>query len=521
MPTPRSSVRKSPARPKSARPSAAVSAAHVDVLIIGAGISGIGAAWHLQHRQPGTTFTVLEMAETFGGTWHYHRYPGIRSDSDLHTFGYSFKPWRGAPIATAAEIQRYLGEVIAENGLDRHIRYRHKVLSVAWSSETCRWTIEAQRLDTDQRLTFTANLLWMCPGYYRHNEGFMPPWPGREQFQGRLVHSEEWPSDLDLAGKRVVVVGSGATAATVIPAIADTTRHVVMLQRSPTYFLTGRNAIDLVTTLRELKIDEAWIHEITRRKMLYDQAAFMRRCATEPEAVTKELIGAIRQLLGPDYDIAKHFTPSYPPWRQRVAFVPDADMFKAIAAGKASVVTDTIERITPTGIALTSGEHLDADVIIAATGFNLSALGDIALSVDGLPVDYGNTITYRGMMFTGLPNLVSIFGYIRASWTLRVDLVADVVCRLLDSMREKGAARVDIVLRPQDQGMRLGPWLDPANFNPGYMARGMHLLPRSGDKPEWAHSHDYWSDKDVFPAIDLNDPVFVYGGPRRLGAAAE
>ena len=486
------------------------SAEHFDVLIVGAGISGVGGAYHLTAQLPGTTFVVLESQESFGGTWLTHRYPGIRSDSDLHTFGYRFKPWTSAPIATAAEILAYMGEVIAENGLARHIRYRHRISSASWSSATNRWTIEAVRTDSGEAVRFTANFLWMCQGYYRHSEGYTPTWPGMDTFKGRIVHPQSWPEDLDTEGKQIVVIGSGATAATLIPAIADQCGHVTMLQRSPTYFRTGRNAIELAETLRQLQIKEEWIHEIVRRKILFDQDTFTRRSFEQPEAVKKELLGGIRAVLGPDYDIETHFTPKYRPWRQRIAFVPDADLFEGIRSGKASVVTDEIEQFTARGILLKSGNMLDADIIITATGFNLNVLGDIAFSIDGQPLDFAQTVTYSGMMFTGVPNLAWVFGYFRASWTLRTDLVADFVCRLLAHMKRKGASKVVPALRPQDQDMPLRSWIDPENFNPGYLMRGMHLLPKRGDKPEWQHSQDYWAEKDQFPAIDLDDAAFVY-----------
>ena len=487
-----------------------VSSEHFDVLIAGAGISGIGAAYHLSKQCPNKSFVALDMQESFGGTWWTHRYPGIRSDSDLHTFGYRFKPWTGPPIATAAEILAYMGEVIEDNDLARHIRYKHKILSAHWSSADNLWTIEATRTDTGEKLVFTANFLWMCQGYYRHSQGYVPTWPAMDTFKGRLVHSETWPEDLDYKDKRVVVIGSGATAATIIPAIADGCAHVTMLQRSPTFFITGRNVNDLAETLRQLQIDEVWIHEIVRRKILYDQAAFTRRCVEEPDVVAKELIGVVRNYLGPDYDVDKHFTPKYRPWRQRIAFIPDADLFKGIAAGKASVVTDEIECFNETGILLKSGKQLDADIIVAATGFNISVLGDIDFVVDGKPLSFADTVTYRGMMFTGLPNLAWVFGYFRASWTLRSDMVADFVCRLLKHMDEIGAKKVSVALRPQDRDMPLLPWIDPENFNPGYMMRAMHLLPKRGDKPEWQHNQDYWSEKDQIPAIDLRDAAFVY-----------
>ncbi|GMV86397.1 MAG: putative monooxygenase EthA [Dehalococcoidia bacterium] len=492
-----------------ARPQPA-STEHFDVLIVGAGISGVGAAYHLTHQRPGTTFVVLEAQETFGGTWWTHKYPGIRSDSDLYTFGYRFKPWTGTPIATAEEIRKYMGEVIEENGLGRHIRYRHRIDRATWSSQDKLWTIEATQSDTGEARRFTTNFLWMCQGYYRHSEGYTPEWPGMDRFQGQIVHPQTWPQDIDLAGKNVVVIGSGATAATVIPAIANECGHVTMLQRSPTYFIPGRNANDLADTLRELQVDESWIHEIVRRKILFDQAKFTQRSFEEPEAVKRELIGMVRAYLGPDFDVETHFTPRYRPWRQRIAFVPDGDIFRGIRAGKASVVTDEIERFTERGILLKSGEELKADIVVTATGFNMNVLGDIDFTIDGRPLVFSDTVTYRGMMFTGLPNLVWVFGYFRASWTLRADLVADFVCRLLAHMEKRGARQVEVALRPEDRDMELLPWIDEENFNPGYLMRAMHLLPKRGSKREWQHTQDYWREKDELPAIDLDGAEFVY-----------
>lgn len=492
-------------------PNSRTTAERFDVLIVGAGISGVGGAYHLQQQCPGMSYVVLESQDSFGGTWLTHRYPGIRSDSDLYTFGYRFKPWVGAPIATAAEILRYIGEVIEENDLARHIRYQQKIVSARWSSTENLWHIEAVRTDTGEALRYEANFLWMCQGYFRHSEGYTPDWPDIDRFKGKIVHPQNWPEDLDYKGKNVIVIGSGATAATLVPAIASDCAHVTLLQRSPTFFITGRNANDLANTLRELKIDETWIHEIVRRKILFDQEAFTRRCIAEPEKVTAELLGAVRAFLGKDYDIDTHFTPRYRPWRQRIAFVPDGDLFKGISSGKASVVTDEIERFTEKGILLKSGKKLEADIIVTATGFNLNVLGDIAFQIDGRPLDFAETVTYRGMMFTGVPNMAWVFGYFRASWTLRSDLVADFVCRLLNHMKAKGAKRVVPVLRPEDEDMPLLPWMDSENFNPGYLMRGMHLLPKRGDKPEWRHSQDYWSEKDDLPAIDLDDKAFLYG----------
>ena len=488
---------------------AAGAADHVDVLVVGAGISGVGAAYHLQTQSPGKTFRIVETQADFGGTWRTHKYPGVRSDSDLHTFGYRFKAWRGPPIATAEEILAYMGEVIDENDIARHIRYRTRVLTADWSEADCAWSVEMEDVDTGQRSRLTAGFLWMCQGYYRHSEGYTPEWPGMDDYRGRLVHPQTWPEDLDYAGKRIVVIGSGATAATLIPALAEAAGHVTMLQRSPTYFTPGRNRNELAETLRELEIDPAWTHEIVRRAMLKTGAQMTKRALEQPAEVREELLGVLRGLLGEEY-VAEHFTPRYDPWRQRIAFVPNGDFFQAVKAGKAGVVTDEIDRFVAEGIRLKSGKVLEADIIITATGFNLNVLGDIAFSVDGQPVDLSQSVTYRGMMFTGLPNLAWVFGYFRASWTLRADLMGDFVTRLLHYMDEKGLRRVEPALRPEDADMKLGPWIDETEFNPGYLMRGVHLMPKAGDKPEWRHTQDYWSEKDLLPNLDLDDPIFRY-----------
>lgn len=493
---------------------------HFDVLVVGAGISGVGAAWHLTHQMAGTSFAVLEAKDTYGGTWVTHRYPGVRSDSDLYTFGYRFKPWRGAPIATSQEILTYMDEVIAENDLARHIRYGHKIVHAAWSSEQNLWTVDAVKTATGEPLTFTCGFLWMCQGYYHHDEGYTPEWPGMADFKGPIVHPQTWPEDLDYAGKKVVVIGSGATAATLVPALAAKAGHVTMLQRSPTYFATGRNANELADTLRDLEVPEEWTHEIVRRKILKDQGMFAHMAREYPDAVKDEILKNVAAVLPEGFDM-KHFTPSYRPWQQRLAFVPDADLFKGISSGKASVVTDQIERFTAEGILLKSGDVLEADIIITATGFRLSVMGDIPFEVDGKPVDWGQTLTYRGMMFTGVPNLVWVFGYFRASWTLRVDLMGDFVARLLGHMKARGVKKV--MVDPGEAGatMPRGPWIDPDNFNPGYLMRDMDKMPKCGDTAEWRHTQDYWVERADIPAIDLDGPIFRYDDQKAAARAIE
>jgi cation diffusion facilitator CzcD-associated flavoprotein CzcO len=489
---------------------------HFDVLIVGAGISGVGAAVHLQQNLPGKSFVILENQESFGGTWRTHTYPGIRSDSDLYTFGYRFKPWTGKPIATADAILAYMGEVIDEHALNPRIRYGHTVLTASWSSAAGLWTVTARRHDTGGTVVFTCTFLWMCQGYYRHSQGYTPEWPGMERYQGTIVHPQTWPDDLDYADKTVLVIGSGATAATLVPAMADQTRHITMLQRSPTYFAPGENRNALADSLRELEIPEEWIHEIVRRRILHDMKEITRRSFEEPEKLKAELIAAARAYLGEDFDIDTHFTPRYRPWQQRLAFLPEGDLFRGIAAGKASVVTDEIETFNETGVRTKSGQQLDADIIVTATGFNLCMFGDIDFDVDDRPVNFADTLTWRGMMFSGVPNMCWVFGYLRTSWTMRADLIADFVCRLLAHMDRRGVDVVMPTLRAEDEGMARLPWVTEDNFNAGYIMRGLHLLPKQGTHLPWQHSQDYYFDKNDIPSADLDDGTLVY---RRVRAA--
>lgn len=483
---------------------------HVDVLIVGAGISGIGGACHLRQQQPDRSFLILDALDSFGGTWWTHRYPGARSDSDLFTFGYRFKPWRKAPIASAEEILHYMGEVIEDYDLAPRIRYHHKVTAATWSTDDRRWTVEVTRPDTGEVIQFTCNFLYMCQGYYRHSEGYTPTWEGLDTYEGEVVHPQHWPEDIDLTGKRVIVIGSGATAATLIPNIADDCEHVTMLQRSPTFFFVGANRNELADQLRDLDVPDEWTHEIIRRKVVKEHDAIAKMSFEYPEAVRQFLIGAIRPLLPEGFDVDKHFNPPYRPWQQRIALVPDGDLFKAIKAGQASVVTDQIERFTEKGILLASGETLEADVVITATGFDLSVMGDIAFTVDDQPVDFAETVTYRGIMFTGVPNMAYVFGYFRSSWTLRADLISDLVCRILSHLDEHQATMVVPELPAEDADMQLVPWVEADNFNPGYLTRSMHLMPRQGSHDPWRLLHDYTTEREILPSADLEDGTLTF-----------
>jgi len=478
-------------------------AKHVDVLIVGAGISGIGSAYHLQTQCPWASFAIIEAMDGFGGTWRTHRYPGVRSDSDLFTFGYRFKPWTGPPIATGDEIQAYLKEVIDENAIGQHIRYGVRIESADWCSSSSQWTVSCVDAKSGHRSAIRASFVWLCSGYYDHSEGFTPHWPEMAAFKGQIIHPQRWPENLDYKGKRVLVIGSGATAATIVPAMAEDAAHVTMLQRSPTYFYPRRNANVLADHLRYLEVDPAWIHEIIRKEMLTLQRDVAERAKREPEILKEELVAGVRAHLPPDYDVAKHFTPRYRPWQQRVAFVPEGDLFSGIVSGKASVVTDTIERFTERGVLLASGEEIEADIIVTATGFNLLAGGGIAFSLDGRPVDLCNKVTYRGLMWEGVPNLAWIMGYFRASWTLRVDLVGDFVCRLLNRMRTEHFSSVQAQLRDDERSLPQLPWVEDDDFNPGYLQRGADRMPKRLDKADWRHTQDYWAERNDLPQIDL------------------
>ncbi|MFP5071828.1 flavin-containing monooxygenase [Pseudonocardia nantongensis] len=480
-------------------------AEHVDVLVVGAGVSGIGAAHHLRERFPDRSFTILEAQDDRGGTWWTHRYPGARSDSDLFTYGYRHKPWRGPSIAGGDQILSYLDEVIDEDDLAGHIRYQHRVTALDWSSEDRRWTAEVTRTDTGDRLRLTTDFLWMCQGYYNHDDPYTPEWPGTDRFEGRIVHPQAWPGDLDVDGKQVLVIGSGATAATVVPALAGTAGHVTMLQRSPSYWFPAPTVHELATMLEPLDLPDEWTHEILRRTYVQQLDWLATTGRDDPDQLHEFLVETIRPLLPEGTDVEKHFVPRYRPWQQRIAFVPDGDFFTAMREGQASVVTDEITEFTEKGVQLASGEVIEADVVVTATGFNLSVLGDIPFRVDGEPVDFSRRVTWRGMMISGVPNMAYAFGYFRHSWTLRVDLINDVVARIFERMDERGASTVVPELRPGDEDMPLLPWSDPANFNPGYVMRSQDKMFRQGDREPWTHMHEHDHERASLPAADLDN----------------
>jgi len=482
---------------------------HVDVVLVGAGISGLGFAHHLKEQCASKSFLILEQKSTHGGTWELHKYPGIRSDSDLYTFGYRFKPWTGAPIANGDVILNYLAEVIEEDELDQHIRYGHKISAANWSSTDQKWTLDVLRVDADEPVQITCSFFVWTGGYYDHEHAYTPDWLGFSDFEGEIVHPQFWPESIDLKDKRVIVIGSGATAATLIPNICDDCEHVTMLQRSPTYFWTDANKNELADRLRLLELPEEWIHETVRRDLLQTQKEVQHGAAQYPDFVKEELLQVVRDHVGEDV-AAKHFTPSYRPWQQRLAFVPDGDLFKAVKDDRASVVTDHIESFTSNGIRLKSGEELTADIIVTATGFNLLALGGISYTVDGEHFKPSEAFTHRGIMVSDLPNFAMIFGYLRTSWTMRVDLVADYLCRLLNHMDSKDAREVVPKLRAEDVEMPRNRWIAEDEFNPGYMQRAAHMMPNSGDRDPWRFSPDYYEEKDKMPDFDLDDATLKY-----------
>lgn len=481
---------------------------HFDVVIVGAGLSGIGAACHLRDRCPSKSFTILESREAMGGTWDLFRYPGIRSDSDMHTLGFSFKPWRAKKaIADGPSILDYIREAAAEHELEKTIRYRHAVRSASWSSEDEQWTIE---IEGDSQNTISCNFLYMCSGYYNYEKGHTPKFKGADRFEGTIVYPQFWPEDLDYRGRRVAVIGSGATAITIVPSIADDAAHVTMVQRSPT-FVVSRPAEDAIANFLRKFLSDSAAYAITRFKNVQLQRFMYRRTRTRPERIKKMLIDRVRQALGPEYDVDTHFTPSYNPWDQRLCLIPDGDLFESINSGDVSVVTDEIDEITESGIRLRSGEIVEADIIVSATGLELEVLGGVQFYIDGKSVDFSETWTYKGMMFSGIPNLIQTFGYINASWTLRADINSEFVCRLLDRMDELGVGQCTPRLREEDQDMVARPWID--DFTPGYMKRKMHLFPKQGDHAPWYNTQDYSFDKKMIRNAKLEDGVLLFGPP--------
>lgn len=481
---------------------------HVDVVVVGAGLSGIGAGYHLQTMSPDRSYVILEGRDGLGGTWDLFKYPGIRSDSDMHTLGFSFKPWTEAKsIADGPSILQYLKQTVAQFGIDKHIRYGQLVTKAEWSTDEAKWTVTSMNKTTGANSTITCSFLFMCSGYYSYKKGHTPEFAGRERFKGTVVHPQDWPTDLDYAGKRVVVIGSGATAVTIVPSMADKAAHVTMLQRSPTYMVSRPDHDVMANRMRKV-LPEKMAYNLTRFKNTWRQQLVYNKTRTDPDKVKQLLLGGIKMELGADYDIAKHFTPSYNPWDQRLCLVPNGDFFKAMREGKASVVTDHITSFTETGIQLASGEHLDADIIITATGLELVTLGEMDFFVDGNQVDFAKTWTYKGFAYSDIPNLASTFGYINASWTLRSDLTAEYVCRLLNHMRKKGMEQCTPRLREQDRNMKERPWID--GFSSGYMQRMMHRMPRQGDHEPWINPQNYRRDKKMFKHSPIDDGVMQF-----------
>ena len=489
---------------------------HVDVVIVGAGISGVSAAWHLKTRCPRKRYTILEARDTVGGTWDLYRYPGIRSDSDMYTMGFAFKPWVDAKaIAGGPTILGYINETVEEHGMREHVRFGHRVKAASWSSDEAAWTVHAEH--DGQRVCISCNMLLMCGGYYKYDDPYQPRWNGMDRFRGPVIHPQRWPEDLDYRGRNVIVIGSGATAMTLVPAMAvNGAGHVTMVQRSPTYVVSWPSHDRIARLLRRF-LPERLAYALTRWKNVKGDLDFYRRTRTEPEEVKAELIGEVRRLLGPQYDVERHFTPSYYPWDQRLCLIPDDDLFQVINDGSASVVTGEIDSFVEDGLRLAGGEVLEADIVISATGLELQIMNGVALSVDGDSVNLPDHWTYKGMMLSDVPNLIQTFGYINASWTLRADLNAEYAARVITRMDETGSRQVTPRLAPEDAAaMPARPWID--DFSPGYMQRSMHLLPKQGDRNPWRNTQDYGEDKKLVRNAPVEDAELEFGNPAGTGA---
>jgi monooxygenase len=485
-----------------------MSTEYFDVVIVGAGLSGIGAAYHLQTKCPDKSYIILESRAAMGGTWDLFRYPGIRSDSDMHTLGYNFKPWQSAnAIADGASILKYLQETAQENLIEQYIRYNHSVKKASWSSIDAIWTVETQSPTMAETIYFECNFLVMCSGYYRYDQGYTPEFKGIDRFKGKIVHPQTWSNNLDYQHKKVIVIGSGATAVTLVPEMAKNAAQVVMLQRSPSY-IVSRPAQDTTANVLRQLLPKKIAYAITRWKNIAFQQFFYRRTRAEPQKIKEGLIGMVRQQLGSDYDVETHFTPDYNPWDQRLCLAPNGDLFKSIKSGKVLVVTDQIDTFTENGILLKSGKELEADLIVTATGLNLLVLGGVKFIVDGKPVEFDQTYTYKGMMYSDVPNLISIFGYVNASWTLRADLIAEYVCRLINYMDKRGVRQCMPQLQDQELNMSARPYIE--GFSSGYIQRLLHLLPKQGDHYPWINYQNYDQDKKILRHGAINDGVLIF-----------
>ncbi|WP_290904886.1 NAD(P)/FAD-dependent oxidoreductase [Aquabacterium sp.] len=486
---------------------------HFDVVIVGAGLSGIGAARHLKSQCPGKTFAILEGRDTLGGTWDLFRYPGIRSDSDMYTLGYNFKPWTEPQvIADGDRIRNYIRETSRENGIDSHIRYDSKVVSADWNSETAAWTLTVQKKSGETQQV-SCNWLMMCSGYYNYEEGFTPDFPGRNDFKGQVIHPQFWPEKLDYSGKRVVVIGSGATAITLIPSMTDKAQHVTMLQRTPSYVISVPQFDPMVRLLLKF-LPEMTVYKMSRARNNFITQLIFKLSRKYPNAVRKFLLKQVKVQVGPNFDM-KHFTPPYNPWDQRLCAVPNGDMFKVLKKGKASVVTDHIDRFTDKGILLKSGQTLEADIIVTATGLNLRLFGGMTMSVDGKAVEMNKHISYKGLMFNDIPNFSNTLGYTNASWTLKADLIAEYVCRLLKHM-DKTGTRIAVAER-NDPNVKEAPLLDMTS---GYVARAADTLPKGADRAPWKLYQNYAMDMDQLHNGKLEDGVMTFRKPSAAGATS-
>lgn len=480
---------------------------HFDVLIVGAGLSGIGAGCHLQTECPNKTYAILERRQAIGGTWDIFRYPGIRSDSDMYTLGYNFKPWTDPKaIADGPSIRDYIRDTAREHGVDKKIRFGLKVRKAAWSTTDARWTITAEREGSGESVQFTCGFLLMCSGYYNYDKGYMPEFAGLERFKGQLLQPQFWPENLDYAGKKVVVIGSGATAVTLVPAMTDKAAHVTMLQRSPTYVVSVPEK-DIISNQLRRFLPEKLVYRLARTRNVGLQQVFFRFCQEKPTAARRLLLSLVRYQVGKNFDMS-HFTPHYQPWDQRLCAVPNGDLFKVLRQGKASVVTDHIDTFTETGIRLKSGKELEADIVVSATGLQIQLFGGMEVEIDGKPYAMNQSMNYKGVMFRDVPNLALVFGYTNASWTLKADLSVEYVCRLLKAMDKKGLRQC--TPRNNDPTLTAGPFLEMSS---GYVQRVLSTLPSQGSKAPWRLAQNYAIDLTTLRYGKVEDGVLTFSNP--------